>query len=120
MSIDDINTTQTSFVVTNTHNDSNVKEVLPTVAQQQKLNQFNQTKTGFGVNTKTITANSQMRHTMFNNNFMGKVRTSNAGHKDNNKFNTYNQYEGVEKEGPNTQLHTSHQNRNNSNSSEPV
>lgn len=70
-------------------NDSRIHDMLPNVAGQSNTNAsnpnktiggFNKTRVGsFGVQLQKQNNSEQMRQTMFNGNFMTKLRQSNAG-----------------------------------------
>ena len=99
LSIDEMNTTQTGIMLQST-NDSRIHEMLPNVNALNQKQMFNQTRVG-GFNSGGSQNNklaqtqqqTQMRQTMFNGNFMTKLRQSNAGQ------NGYqNQYENQQSE----------------------
>lgn len=86
LSIDEMNTTQAGIMLQST-NDSRIHEMLPNVNQLNQKQIFNQTRVG-GFNQTAVAPtnqlaqtqqNTQMRQTMFNGNFMTKLRQSNAG-----------------------------------------
>ena len=86
LSIDEMNSTQQGIMLQST-NDSRIHDMLPTVSGQAPQNSnnktiagFNKTRVGsFGVNLHKQNNSEQMRQTMFNGNFMTKLRQSNAG-----------------------------------------
>ena len=87
-----MNTTQTGIMLQST-NDSRIHEMLPNVNALNQKQMFNQTRVG-GFNSGGSQNNklaqtqqqTQMRQTMFNGNFMNKMRTSNGGHQNIGKY----------------------------------